>query len=147
MNIQFHYLVRGVIFADDKLLLAHQIGASNTFLPGGHVGSGERADVALVREIYEEIGMKAVVKRFVGVVEHVYPEDRLDNHEINLIFEAQIPELDSSKPLKSLEGHLEFLWADPSTLEKHNLLPYPMIECIANWSDDRNGYWGSTLRE
>jgi hypothetical protein len=34
MKIKFHYLVRGILFADGKILLAHQTGAGNTFLPG-----------------------------------------------------------------------------------------------------------------
>ncbi len=44
MTIKFHYLVRGVIRSGEHFLLAHQIGADNTFLPGGHVGEYERAE-------------------------------------------------------------------------------------------------------
>ena len=145
MNVQFHYLVRGVIFVGGKVLLAHHIGATNTFLPGGHIDSREKADAALVREIHEEMGMQATVKRFVGAVEHAWPEDRLDNHEINLIFEVEIPALDSAVPPQSLEDHLEFIWAEPSALERHNLQPYPLIECLTSWSNDCKGYWGTSL--
>ena len=52
----FHYIVRGIIFLNGKVLLAHQKGAANSFLPGGHIGMGEKAEVALIREISEEIG-------------------------------------------------------------------------------------------
>ena len=54
--MEFHYRVRGIIIVDGKVLLAHQIEASNTFLPGGHIESGEGAQAALVRELYEETG-------------------------------------------------------------------------------------------
>jgi len=51
-----------------KVLLAHQRGTGNTFLPGGHIGKGEKADAALIREMYEEIGETAIVKQFIGAV-------------------------------------------------------------------------------
>ena len=145
MKSNFHYLVRGVIFIDDKFLLAHQIGADNTFLPGGHIRSGEKAEVALVREIHEEIGLNANINRFVGAVEHIWPEDTLDNHEINLIFEIEVPDIDPAVAPQSLEGHLEFIWAKPNDLKKHNLQPHPLIQCLTKWSDDYEGYWGTSL--
>ena len=89
MKSNFHYLARGVIITDGKVLLAHQVGADNTFLPGGHIESRERADAALAREIYEEIGLKATVKRFVGAIEHAWPEGSMENHELNLVFESK----------------------------------------------------------
>jgi len=143
--LKFHYIVRGIVIVDGKVLLAHSTGASNTFLPGGHIDTGEGAESALVREIHEEIGKRAIVKRFVGAVESVWSEDGLDNHEINLVFEVDIPELDSAKPLQSLEGHLEFIWVEPSALEMHNLQPDSLIECLTNWKTSWSGYWGTSL--
>ena len=35
--MKFHYLARGIILENEKVLLAHQKGAENTFLPGGHI--------------------------------------------------------------------------------------------------------------
>ena len=67
-RMKFHYLVRGIIIADGKVLLAHQKGADNTYLPGGHIESGEGAEDALIREIEEEIGKIAIVERFIGAV-------------------------------------------------------------------------------
>lgn len=94
MTIKFHYLVRGIICIGDNFLLAHQIGADNTFLPGGHIGESEKAEHGLIREIEEEIGKMAIIKRFVGAVEHVWPAAGVDNHEINLLFEVDVPGLD-----------------------------------------------------
>ena len=51
--MRFHYLARGVLFAEGRALLAHQKGAGNTFLPGGHIDPGEPAQSALIREIEE----------------------------------------------------------------------------------------------
>jgi 8-oxo-dGTP diphosphatase len=143
MSSRFHYLCRGIIRANGMVLLAHQKGADNTFLPGGHIEFREQAEVALIREIKEEIGKKAVIKGFVGAVEAGWQEQEQTNHEINLIFEVAVSDLDSSLPPDSLEDHLEFIWSQPEDLRKHNLLPEPMIDCITGLKHHYHGYWGS----
>jgi 8-oxo-dGTP pyrophosphatase MutT (NUDIX family) len=143
----FHYLARGVVFSDGKVLLAHQKGADNTFLPGGHIELGERAESALAREIAEETGRKAMVRRFVGAVECLWIENDQPNHEIDLVFEVVVPGLDSNAPPQSRESHLEFIWVEPSALRTHNLLPYPMIECLMDWESDYRAYWGSSFND
>jgi len=144
-NTPFHYLARGILSAGGKVLLARQIGAGNTFLPGGHIDHREKADAALIREIYEEIGETAIVGRFIGAVEAGWAEDGFDHHEINLVFEVTVPNLDSSTPPESRERHLEFLWANPSDLAKHNLQPAPMMACITQWREDGKAFWGTAL--
>lgn len=140
----FHYSARGILLANGRVLLAHQKGAANTFLPGGHIGPGEPAEVALIREIKEELGLTATVKRFVGAVEASWSENGEPQHEINLLFEVSIPDLDSTIPPASKESHLTFLWALPEELEAHNLLPLPLIDCLTNWPPKRC-FWGSNF--
>jgi 8-oxo-dGTP diphosphatase len=146
-DMKFHYLARGIILEKGKVLLAHQKGAQNTFLPGGHIKIGEKAELALVREIKEEIGEKAIIKQFIGAVECCWIENDQGNHEINLLFEVHIPDLDSSEPPVSCESHLEFFWAKPKDLKAHNLLPDPLIECLMNWELGFRGYWGSSFEK
>lgn len=145
--MSFHYLARGIIFVNNKVLLAHQKGTDNTFLPGGHIEIGEKAELALIREIAEELRKKAIVKRFVGAVECAWAENSQDHHEVNLVFEVGIPELDSSVPPQSQEAHLEFIWSEPAELRTYNLQPYPLIECLMNWERGYCGYWGSSFEE
>ncbi len=144
--MKFHYLARGILVKDGRVLLAHQKGAEHTFLPGGHIRKGEKAEAALVREIAEEIGGKAFVKRFIGAVEAAWAEDGKEQHEINLVFEVEIPGLDPKKSPVSLEPHLEFSWVAPADLETHNLLPEPMSECLLNWEHGYHAFWGSAFR-
>jgi 8-oxo-dGTP diphosphatase len=141
----FHYLARGIVFVNRKVLLAHQKGAEHTFLPGGHIEFGERAEAALLREIAEETGMQADVKRFIGAVECAWVEGDQHNHEIDLLFEVDVPELDSNEALQSCEPHLDFIWSRPGELKAHNLLPEALIECLVNWEAGYRGYWGSAF--
>lgn len=143
--MKFHYLVRGITRANGKVLLARQKGALNTFLPGGHIRIGEKAEIALAREIEEETGNKVIVKRFIGAVECSWKENNLHNHEINLVFEFAMPDLDSTNPPHSNESHLEFIWVELAELKKHNLQPCPLLECIMGWKENYNGFWGSAM--
>ena len=74
-NLQIELLARAVIVKNDCILIAHSIGASNTFLPGGHVRYGESMKIALVRELKEELGLQAEVGLYLGVVEHTWLDD------------------------------------------------------------------------
>ncbi len=143
--MKFHYLARGIIFVKGKVLLAHMKGAENTFLPGGHIEPGEKAETALLRELGEEIGKETRVKRFIGAVECAYTDTGQENHEIDLLFELDVPGLNPAQPPASIEGHLEFLWSEVTDLDSRNLLPKPLIECLLNWNQDYLGFWGSSF--
>ena len=149
-RIVFHYLARGVVIVDGMILLVHQIGANNTFLPGGHIEKRESAKQALVREIQEELGVCPTIKRFLGAVEHAWLEDTLTNHEINLVFEVEIEGLVSDAPPTSLEPHLEFLWVEPSQLPDVNLQPSALISLLQTGIEGFQAFqafWGSSLGE
>lgn len=141
----FHYITRAIIIADGKVLLARQKGATHTFLPGGHIERGEKAKDTLEREIEEELGRKARVKRFVGAVESTWTENNEDNHEINLVFEVSVPDIDATMAHLSHEAHLDFIWAEVSELSLHNLQPYPLVDCIMNGEAAYEGFWGSAI--
>jgi 8-oxo-dGTP pyrophosphatase MutT (NUDIX family) len=142
----FHYLVRGLYFIKEHVLLAHCLGSENTFLPGGHIHFGEKAADCISRELEEEFEVGNVeVGRFIGAVEHKWEEGGIENYEINLIFQIRILEIAPPTPPISRENHLEFLWARPNQLSKYNLEPYPLIEYILNQMDDERAFWGSTL--
>jgi 8-oxo-dGTP diphosphatase len=102
----FHYLVRGIHIADDSVLLAKEIGSANTFLPGGHIEFGEKAETALQREILEELGKDSVVGSFIGAIEHMWPDTVMDNHELNLVFGIQVKNISEGRP----PGHRNLIW-------------------------------------
>lgn len=112
-------IARAVILRDGQLLVARQRGKSWSFLPGGHVEPGDRVEVALVRELGEELGTEAKIAGFVGAVEHGYIEDGTTHHEINLVFEADITDTEPA----SQEDHLEFHWLPLDQLAEADVLP------------------------
>ncbi len=129
---------------DGKVLVARAKGTQNTFLPGGHIEIGEKAEVALAREIKEEIGKDAKVKGFLGAIENEWGNVHF---EINLLFMVDIEDLSSAKTCESQEAHLEFLWLRPEQLKEFNLLPEPAIGLIHNLEHQAQGFWGSTLSD
>lgn len=142
--MMFHYLARAWIVSESSILLAHEVGADNTFLPGGHIEHGEPAKDALRREILEEMGVLAEVGNFLGAVEAAWEQDGRLHCEINLIFECHLPGLDRYSAIRPAEKHLEFMWVSQDDIHRANLLPEPMRELVElnphGWA-----FWGSTL--
>jgi ADP-ribose pyrophosphatase YjhB (NUDIX family) len=89
-------IVRAVIRRDGQLLLARERTKPWSFLPGGHVEPGERIEVALMREIAEELGTPAKITGLIGVVGYRYVEDGMTHHELNLVF---VVELGAAEPV------------------------------------------------
>ena len=130
-------IARAVIRRGGQLLLARQRTMSWLFLPCGHVEPGERVEVALVREIAEELGTEAKIVRFVGVVEHGYIEDDASHHELNLVFEVAITD---TEPV-SREDHLEFHWLPIDQLAETDVRPGAAKKALLVSEDDRAPFW------
>ncbi|MEM8737794.1 MAG: NUDIX domain-containing protein [Planctomycetota bacterium] len=137
-----HVLARAVIRIDDELLLARCKGASNTFLPGGHVEVGESMHDAIARELNEEFGRSCVVGGYLGAIEHAFTESGSTQHEVSHFFRVQLVGIDGPQPLDSLEPHLEFFWQPITKLGDTNLQPSPAIALVT----ESCLTWGSTLK-
>ena len=130
-------IARAVVRRDGQLLLVRQRTKSWSFLPGGHVEPGERVEVALVRELAEELGTEAKVAGFVGAVEHGYIEDGATHHEINLVFEVSI---NDPSPV-SQEDHLEFHWLPIDQLADVEVRPGALKNALVTAGEDRTPFW------
>jgi 8-oxo-dGTP pyrophosphatase MutT (NUDIX family) len=139
-----HIIARAVIRADDCILIARCKGASNTFLPGGHVRTRERMHDAIARELREEFGELCSVGEYIGAIEHTFTDSDVTQHEINHLFEVVLPNVKGASPLKSLEPHLEFFWHPIKELGAINLKPEPVAEVVQ--SSRAMAQWASTLR-
>jgi 8-oxo-dGTP diphosphatase len=139
-------VVRGVLVRGSSIMLSHQKGAHNTFLPGGHVEFGELARPALARELKEELGVKVEVKEFLGAVEHSWKGEKKTHHEINLIFRMECDLQGTDELPSSQELHLEFLWQPVDDLAVVRLGPSALIELIPRWLSEKPAVgWGSTI--
>jgi 8-oxo-dGTP pyrophosphatase MutT (NUDIX family) len=139
-------VVRGVILVNAHILVARSKGATNTFLPGGHVDFGESLPAALIRELFEEVGLCIQVSDYLGMVEHQWVENNRHRHQINHVFAASLPSGHTLPTLKSREDHLEFFWVLFSELSQRNLMPPPLIKLIEQFiKGDRALFWDSTF--
>ncbi|MFI2226381.1 NUDIX hydrolase [Streptomyces fradiae] len=74
--MSFRLAAYAVCIEDGRVLLARHVtpeGGSNWTLPGGRVEHGEDPFDAVIREVAEETGCKAVVERLLGVDSRVIP--------------------------------------------------------------------------
>ena len=60
--------------------------------PGGGVEFGERLDEAVVREVFEEVGIRIPTPRRLGMVENLFSFAGKPEHELIFIYEAECPD-------------------------------------------------------
>ena len=111
-------VVRGVFIRGNKVLVARAT-PDLVFLPGGHLEEGETAAACLARECLEEFGAQVSVGALLGVVESRYSDGEQTVHQIDLLLNATLADLDTS----SREPHLTFFWAELDDLDALNLRP------------------------
>lgn len=126
-------IARGVCVCDGFILLCQTAGASNTYLPGGHVEPGESSPAALEREIAEELGCRSNAGRFLGVVEHGFVQKGRWHYEVNLVFELNVPGLVPARDIVSAEAHLAFLWQPLGKLTEAQFEPAVLISRLKAW--------------
>ena len=144
-----HVIARAVVIIDDLVLLAHCKGASNTFLPGGHIEYGETAIAAVKREVIEEFKLQLEIIRYLGTIEHAYYNNEMLEHEVNLCFLGSLPNLKTADTIESKEDHLEFCWVSVNELAKHNLMPFPLQRLIPELvkNNDHQIWFESTIKD
>ena len=144
MAKKFELIARGIILDKDKILLFRPKGETYSFLPGGHVEFFESSEVAVIREVGEELGIKAKVQSYVGTLESAFVSSK-KHHELNVIFLLK-HNLKYSKTVKSAENHIEFFWCPLTQLKKANCLPSELASLLPKWIKGSNQNWSSDIR-
>ena len=128
---RFNYRVAGAAIRDGHVLVCREDDDDYCMLPGGRVEMGEPSDVALVREIAEELVMDVEVGPLLFTSESFYGRVGERFHELGFIYAIELPEdvrPSGSQPFlaREDEGHLlQFSWLplEGSALVEARLLP------------------------
>jgi ADP-ribose pyrophosphatase YjhB (NUDIX family) len=128
---RFNYRVAGAAIRDGNLLVCREDDDDYCMLPGGRVEMGEPSDVALVREMAEELVMDVAVGPLLFTSESFYGRAGDRFHEMGFIYAIELPENvrpGGTQPflVREDEGHLlQFSWlpVEGSALTKARLLP------------------------
>lgn len=136
---QIEVLARAIIQAKGKILVCRDIRRSYYFFPGGHIEYGEDSKRALIREIKEELGVNIKKLSFIGGSEHLFVEDGVKHHEVNLIYQVSVEKLNT----ESKENHLRFYIFDKNQLARKNILPKILKKAVLKWLEDKKIFWVS----
>ena len=89
--------VGAIIMKDGKILMVGNERSNYLYSVGGRIKFGETADEAIVREVYEETGVKMEIDRLGFVYENYFYGDAPTNlgkliYEISFFFYMKVPE-------------------------------------------------------
>ncbi len=89
--------VGAIIMKEDKFLMVENDLFDHMYSVGGRIKFGETAEEAVVREVYEETGVKMEIDRLGFIHENFFPGDSLVKqgnivHEISFFFYMKVPE-------------------------------------------------------
>lgn len=95
-NQKFNYRVCAMIIAENKILAMHDERSPYYYLPGGRVMMGETAEQAVVREVWEELGVAPRIARPLWLNQAFFTEDvdHLRYHELCIYFLMDISDTD-----------------------------------------------------
>ena len=122
--------VGGVVFGSKGILLVRRDkdpGKGLWSIPGGGVEVGETQEQALIREVFEETGVRCEMKQLVSTSDIMYPdsEGKIEYHYLlnHYIAEARTEELQPESP----EAEVNWFPLDKLPLDE---MPDPIVEVI-----------------
>lgn len=89
---RFNYRACAVILNGRKILAMHDAHSPYCYLPGGRVMLGETAEKAVLREVWEELGVEAKLIRPLWLAQSFFTEDVSGErfHELCLYFLVEL---------------------------------------------------------
>ena len=138
-DYNFKFRVSGLIIKDNKLLLVDMDDSGFLCLPGGYVELGETTEVAVKRELLEEVGKKFDISEYLGVVENYFINKYSKKiHEISFYYLMTPIENIGTNNFTIVEndkGHkikLDFKWIDLKEINNYYIRPSFIKEILNN---------------
>lgn len=128
-------VVCALILRERQVMLAQRPEGKHLALkwefPGGKVEPGEAPEVAMVRELQEELGCTV---RVVAALEHSF--HTYERGTVQMM--PFVCELGEGEP-QALE-HAALQWVEPEALSDHDLAPadYPVVVAFQRWLAEKN---------
>ena len=136
---RFNYRVCGIIVHDGKLLVMKDDGIGHYYLPGGRVQMHETTDMAVLREMREELLIDAKIDRPLWLNQSFFTLDGTQErfHELCLYYLMDVSETDLLLRVESFSreegGHIHtFKWMPFEHLQDEYIYPLFIKEQIFN---------------
>ena len=129
-NTVFGVRATALIVEEGKLLVVEDEDGFYTI--GGAIQVGERTEEAVIREVKEELGVKAQAGQLAFVVENRFEQDGVSYHNIEFHYLVDLLE---DAPLTMQEDEKRQLceWIDIDKLEGINLVPAFLKTALPDW--------------
>jgi 8-oxo-dGTP pyrophosphatase MutT (NUDIX family) len=139
-NNKFNFRVAGIVIHQGKVLLHTTEQDDFWNLPGGRVEFNETTEAAIVREMYEELGVRVQPQRVAFVSEDFFEYDGMKYHEIGFYYVITLPKdhrLYNEMEFKGLEdnGRLTFHWFSFEELRNMEIYPVFLKKDLCNLHD------------
>ena len=138
---KFKFRVCGILEHNNKYLTVRINGNRFYCLPGGHVELDEDTDMAVKREMQEELGYPIKVKKLIAINQNFFKaEESKPFHEIGFYYIVEAEDETNVNPNdytreeldKGKIQHLEFKWSTLDELKKANFMPHFVPTAIEN---------------
>lgn len=138
---KFKFRVCGILEHNNKYLTVRINGNRFYCLPGGHVELDEDTDMAVKREMQEELGYPIKVKKLIAINQNFFKtEDGKPFHEIGFYYIVEAEDETNVNPNdytreeldKGKIQHLEFKWSTLDELKKADFMPHFVPTAIEN---------------
>jgi ADP-ribose pyrophosphatase YjhB (NUDIX family) len=142
-NARFNYRVAGIAIDGDHVLIHRAEDESFWTMPGGRVEMREPSDIALCREMVEELGVEVTIERLLWVVENFFEYGGMHCHELAFYYLMTVPPGRRRADGESFDGleeffegapgvRLHFRWHPIAKLDELEILPSFLPEGLAD---------------